>query len=242
MATANTQIPEDERGDLIESVVVDPQRSMKQSGAYVKGIVIGAVGVVAGILGVVLLNLAIAWAVVGIFALVIIISAYFLAATRSMASAPTELVIYQVRSGGVLVPQEFFIRWDEIVSANYEWTVAGSAFSVGLGGKLVNAPLTSMMSKHDLDNATRTINFNLADYKATASRSRGMNIGMLMGPLLGAPGFAAAAFGSMVDDERFRNILETTARQLGARGIPFEQQSPENRRAEQAAFAARKQG
>ena len=233
-------MPEDERGEVYASVVIDKQKSAKQSGAFLKTMVLGVVGVVAGVLVLTVLKQPGGWALTIVFGLLTALSVFFFVAMRAQATAPGEHIAFQIRSGGVLVPQSFFIRWDEIVSANYEWTGPRGATAIGIGGALIQQPMTSMMAKHGLDGAARTINFILRDYKATNARSGGDHNGMLVNPMLGSPGFASVILSGTVDDELFQFLLEVTHRELAARGMNLVKKTHENQQIEDAAYAARK--
>lgn len=164
----------------------------------------------------------------GIFGFILLLAAWRMwVASTQLAATDAQLIAYQVRAGGVLIPSDFFIPWSEIDSATYEWRQAGGGVAVGVAGAVAKGAYDSAMSAHALDNARRSIEFSLNDYKKTNSRVGGKHIGMISGPFLGFPGTAMVNLSGTVDDATFKQLLEVTSRELLARGKTFGKRDPD---------------
>jgi hypothetical protein len=214
----NLQIPESERGELLIAVSVSRDKVALQSGGYMKTLVMGIIGSVAGILFAIA-GFAAGFLLLGVFGFLIVLAGWRMWIASQQKNATDEaLVAYEVRTGGVLIPSNFFIPWDEIGGATYQWRKAGGGVAVGRAGAAAKQTYDTSMAAHGLDNAKRLIEFDLIDYKKTNSRSGGNHIGMISGPMLGFPGTGAANLSGTVDDATFTTILEVTSRELLARG------------------------
>lgn len=216
------QIPESERGEILATVSVDRAKVALQSGGYGKTLAIGIVGVVFGLLLALGARLSAGWIIVAIFGFILLLAAWRMwVASQQVAATDEQLIAYQVRSGGVLIPSNFFIPWDEISGATYEWRQAGGGVAVGVAGAVAKGAYDSAMASHSLDNAKRVITFALVDYPRTNKRSGGNHIGMLAGPFIGFPGTGVVNLSGTVDDAVFTTLLEVTQRELLARGKTF---------------------
>jgi MFS family permease len=242
------QIPEADRGELHYSVSVDRSRVTRQSGGYAKTVVIGVVGTVIGALLAILLDMPAGWVVVAIFGFILVLGLLRLWTAKQLVAAPDEeLVAFQVRAGGLLVPYNFFIPWSEIDRITYEWREAGGGTAVGVAGYVAKRAYDKSMSKHDLDNARRVMTVMLNDYTKTKSRVGGVHVGTVVGPMFGLPATAAVDLSGTVDDEQFKEALAVTERVARANGKGFEihdidAENAAAKAAQQAARAAKRAG
>jgi hypothetical protein len=239
MAKNFEQIPAAARGAAFAVVNVEkaatPNRSpyRKYLASSILGLVLTAI--LAPIWGDV-----IGWVLLGAFVILTAVSA-FAAVLAARNSAPVEPFSYfEVREGGVLVPSNFFITWDEIASGTYEWSGPNANTLIGQDPADSIAPFTVDSRLGTVPLEMRVITFALNDYSSTKSRSGGQHTGALVGPLFGSPGTASVALADAVDDAAFRALLEVIHRELSRRGTPFRVQSDESMRVDREAYAVRK--
>jgi hypothetical protein len=224
------QIPESEQGAVLASASVDKSRVANQAGGYRKTFVMGCVGVVAGIVFIVISpdNPMGGIVVLAIFGFLLLGASWRWWTSRILQEADEkDLVAYQVREGGLLIPTNFFIPWDEITGVTYEWRSAGGGVAVGVAGLVAKKAYDGAMAAHELDNARRVINVNLGDYKKTNARNGGMYSGMITGPFLGFPGSGTVNLSGTVNDAQFQELLTVTEREALARGKTFAKHDPD---------------